>query len=155
MKKVAIVVATITLLSLVALTYRHLLVSTFDPVFASSIGVRTRVIHYGLLATLAITIVVSVQAVGVVLVSAMLITPASASLFLSSRLERVLVCSGLIGAVSGALGAFVSYLGEGIATGPAIVLVASTLFLACMAFGPRNGLARRWLRQRSRTLEMA
>ncbi len=147
----SIVVAAIVLIGGVALTYRHLLVSTFDSVFAASIGVRTRLIHYALLATLSVTIVVSVQAVGVVLVSAMLITPASAALFLSSRLERVLAFAGLIGAVSGALGAFVSYLGEGVATGPAIVLAASSFFLVCMIFGPRNGLARRWFNQRSRS----
>jgi manganese/zinc/iron transport system permease protein len=151
---VAIATATVTLLSAVVVTYRHLLVSTFDPVFAASIGVRTRLIHYGLLGALAVTIVVSVQAVGVVLVSAMLITPASAALFLSSRLERVLAYAGIIGAVSGACGAFLSYLGEGVATGPAIVLVASTIFLACMLFGPRNGIARRWLDRRGRTLEV-
>ncbi|MFP4598704.1 MAG: metal ABC transporter permease [Persicimonas sp.] len=126
----------------VALAYRALTITVFDPTFARSIGVPTGLVHYGLLAALALAVVVSIQAVGVVLVSAMLIIPPSAALFLSARLPRVLVISGFLGLVSGAVGAFGSYVWEGVATGPAMVLVAGTLFVIALVFGPR-GLLRR------------
>lgn len=126
----------------VALAYRALTITVFDPTFARSIGVPTGLVHYGLLAALALAVVVSIQAVGVVLVSAMLIIPPSAALFLSARLPRVLVISGIIGLLSGAIGAFGSYVWEGVATGPAMVIVAGALFAVALVFGPR-GLLRR------------
>lgn len=122
----------------VGVFFRPLAVATFDPIFARSIGVPTRLVHFGLLAALSVAVVVSIQAVGVVLVAAMLIIPPSAALFLSDKLPRVLVIAGIIGAVSGALGAFFSYLWEGVATGPAMVLVAGVIFLAALIFGPRG-----------------
>jgi manganese/zinc/iron transport system permease protein len=128
----------------VGVFFRPLAVSTFDPTFARSIGVPTKLVHYGLLAALSVAVVVSIQAVGVVLVSAMLIIPPSAALFLTKRLPGVLALAGVIGAVSGALGAFSSYLWEGVATGPAMVLVAGAFFLAAFVFGPRGILGRIW-----------
>ncbi len=128
----------------VALAYRALTITVFDPTFARSIGVPTGLVHYGLLAALALAVVVSIQAVGVVLVSAMLIIPPSAALFVSARLPRVLIISGFIGLLSGAIGAFGSYVWEGVATGPAMVIVAGALFVIALVFGPR-GLLRRVL----------
>jgi manganese transport system permease protein len=129
---------TVVLLSAVVVFYRPLMVSIFDATFARSIGVSTRAVEYGLLAALSVAVVVSIQAVGVVLVAAMLIIPASAALFMSARLPRVLVWAGIFGAVSGALGAFASYIWEGVATGPAMVLVAGAIFGLALVFGPRG-----------------
>ncbi|QDG54495.1 metal ABC transporter permease [Persicimonas caeni] len=126
----------------VAVFFRPLAVATFDPVFARSIGVPTRAVHYGLLGALSLAVVVSIQAVGVVLVSAMLIIPPSAALFLTKRLPRALVFAGFIGVASGALGAFVSYLWEGVATGPAMVIVAGLFFALAFVFGSRGVLGR-------------
>lgn len=133
------------LLTGVVVFYRALMVTIFDATFARSIGVSTSVVEYGLLAALSVAVVVSIQAVGVVLVAAMLIIPASAALFMSARLPGVLVWAGLFGAVSGALGAFGSYIWEGVATGPAMVLVAGAIFGLALVAGPR-GVATRALR---------
>jgi manganese/zinc/iron transport system permease protein len=128
----------LALIAAVGVFFRPLAVATFDPLFARSIGVPTRLVHFGLLGGLSLAVVVSIQAVGVVLVAAMLIIPPSTALFLTRKLPRVLIFGGLIGMVSGALGAFASYLWEGVATGPAMVLVAGIIFAAALVFGPRG-----------------
>ena len=123
--------------------HRPLTLAIFDETFARSVGVPTGVVHYGLLLALALSVVVSVQAVGVVLVSAMLIIPASAGVFVSKRLPGVIACAMTIGAGSGFVGAYVSTIQEGVATGPAMVLTASLAFGLCLVFGPRQGLLAR------------
>ncbi|MFU8806127.1 MAG: metal ABC transporter permease [Bradymonadaceae bacterium] len=131
---------TIALASLVVVFYRPLMLTVFDESFARSIGIPTAALSAGLLGALAICVVISIQAVGVVLVAAMLIIPPSTALFLSKRLPKVLAISATVGAVSGALGAFISYIAEGVATGPAMVLVAALFFSLALIFGPRGGL---------------
>lgn len=128
----------LVLIAAVVICFRYLAVSTFDPVFARSIGVPTRALHYGLLGALSVAVVVSVQAVGVVLVAAMLIIPPSSALFLTNRLPGVLIIGAILGVLSGALGAFTSYLWEGVATGPAMVLCAGFFFALSLLFGPRG-----------------
>jgi manganese/zinc/iron transport system permease protein len=129
--------------------------AVFDEGFARSIGVPVRAVYYGLLAGLAIAVVVSIQAVGVVLVSAMLIIPPSTALFVCKRMERVVVMSGAIGVVAGASGAATSYVFEGVSTGPAMVLIAGALFVVALLFGPRGGLVPGLLRQHARRRELA
>lgn len=128
------------LIAALVVFWRPLVLSTFDEGFARGLGVPVRAIHYGLLMAMALSVVVSIQAVGVVLISAMLIIPGSAALFLSRRLPLVAAWAALIGGVSGMAGAYLSYIQEGLATGPAMVLVASALFLLAMVFGPRRGV---------------
>lgn len=127
-------------LLLLVVFWRWLVAASFDAVFARSIGVPVRGVHYGLLAALAVAVVVSIQSVGVVLVSAMLIIPPSTALFVSKRVGRVALISGGLGVVAGACGAVLSYVFEGVATGPAMVLVAGAFFVLGLLFGPRGGL---------------
>jgi manganese/zinc/iron transport system permease protein len=95
--------------------------------------------------------VIALQAVGVVLVSAMLITPAAAAYLLTDRMSRMLWLSALFGMVAGATGAFFSFLGPKLPTGPFMVLGATSVFALAFLFGPRHGVAVRWFRQRSRS----
>ena len=129
---------------------RPLSISTFDPSFAASVGIPVRAIHYALLGALSLSVVVSVQAVGVVLVSAMLIIPGASAVYWFKRMPGVLGTAVGLGALSGALGAWVSYIFEGVSTGPAMVLVATTFFLCSLGFGPRGGLLWRAVRRRER-----
>lgn len=145
----------VVVLGLIAVFRRWLIAAVFDEGFARSIGVPVRAVYYGLLAALAIAVVVSIQAVGVVLVSAMLIIPPSTALFLSKRMGRVVAISGALGVVAGASGAAVSYVFEGVSTGPAMVLVAGVLFAGAMLFGPRGGVIPDLLRRRTRRREFA
>jgi Mn-dependent DtxR family transcriptional regulator len=87
----------------------------------------------------------------VVLVSAMLITPAAAAYLLTDRMSRMLWMAAFFGMLAGAAGSFFSYLGPNLPTGPFMVLGATTVFVAAFLFGPRHGVIMRWWRQRSRS----
>lgn len=132
----------------VAIFFRPLALMTFDEGYARSIGIDTTKLEMGLLVALAIAVVISIQAVGVILVAAMLIIPPSAGRFLSGRLVGVIAWSVVIGAVSGASGALVSYIFAGVATGPAMVLVATVFFGLALCFGPNGGVVTTALRAR-------
>ena len=93
-------------------------------------------------------IVIALQAVGVVLVSAMLITPAAAAYLLTDRLHRMLMLASIFGVLAGVTGAFFSFVGRGLPTGPLMVIGASIVFAAAYFFGPRHGVLARWWRQR-------
>ena len=118
-----------------ALAWRPLALASFDPGFARVAGVPVRALHYGLLCALALCVILSVQAVGVILVSAMLIIPACAALALSTRLASCVMIACGIGVLSGVLGAWASYIQEGLATGPAMVLIATGFFAAATLYG--------------------
>jgi ABC-type Mn2+/Zn2+ transport system permease subunit/Mn-dependent DtxR family transcriptional regulator len=130
--------------------YKEFLVTSFDAQFARVAGFPAQLLHYTLMLLLAFAVVIALQAVGVVLVSAMLITPAAAAYLLTDRMHRMLLLAALFGMASGALGAFLSFLGNNLPTGPFMVLAATAVFGAAFLFGPRHGIIARWWRQRSR-----
>ncbi len=135
--------------------YKEFLVASFDPVFARAIGLPVRLLHHVLMLLLAAAVVVALQAVGVVLVSAMLITPAATAYLLTDRMHRMLWISAVVGLMSGALGAFISFLATNLPTGPCMVLAASSVFGAAFFFAPRHGVVPRWWRSRSRSQRIA
>lgn len=127
------------------LFYKELLVSSFDPAFASLTGVPVKLAHHGLMLLLAFAVVISLQAVGVVLVSAMLIIPAATAYLLTERMSRMLLGAAVLGIASGVIGSFFSFLGPNLPTGPFMVLSAGTLFFVALTLSPRDGLAiRAW-----------
>ena len=129
--------------------YKPLVLLSFDPGFARSIGYNTALTHYGLMALTSLAIVASIQSVGVVLVVAMLITPASTAYLLSRRLPVMLTLAAIFGMISGYVGALLSYLFDDLSSGPTMVLVASGLFLLAALFNPRQGLVKTlWSRLR-------
>lgn len=142
-------VTVLTVLS-IGVFYKGFLVTSFDEGFARATGFPVRVFHYALMLLLAFSVVISLQAVGVVLVSAMLITPAAAAYMLSDRLHRMLLLSALFGIFAGICGAFFSFLRPNLPTGPFMVLGASAVFVAAFLFGPKHGVVVRWWMQRSR-----
>ena len=146
----------VTLLVIVAITffYKELLVTSFDKVFAGSVGLPVTVIHYALMLLLAFSVVVALQAVGVVLVSAMLITPAAAAYLLTDRMHVMLLLASIFGVAAGATGAFLSFLGNNLPTGPLMVVGASLVFVLAFLFGPRHGVISRWWRQSSRSAQV-
>jgi manganese/zinc/iron transport system permease protein len=141
-------VATLAIVT-IASSYRHLLVASFDPAFARSIGLPVRAIHYTLMLLLAFAVVSALQAVGVVLVSAMLVTPAAAAYLLTDRMHRMLVIAAAIGLASATLGCFLSFLDSQLPTGPLMVLASSAIFTAAFLLAPRHGLLSRWSSRRS------
>ncbi|MCB1123191.1 MAG: metal ABC transporter permease, partial [Verrucomicrobiae bacterium] len=147
-----ILIAIITGLSLLIILvfYKEFLVTSFDDAFASSIGMPARFFHYLLMLLLAFAVVVGLQAVGIVLVSAMLITPAATAYLLTDRMHRMLIYSSLFGMCAGVGGAFFSYLGNSLPTGPFMIVGASLLFIVALFFGNRYGIIPRWVRNLSR-----
>lgn len=148
--KLMAVVAGLAILAVIVF-YKEFLVTSFDEGFARAIGFPIRLIHYGLMLLLAFAVVISLQAVGVVLVSAMLITPAAAAYLLTDRMHRMLLLAALFGMLAGAGGAFFSFLGTSLPTGPFMVLGATVVFAVAFLIGPRHGVITRWWRQRSQS----
>ncbi|MFV0416268.1 MAG: metal ABC transporter permease [Chthoniobacterales bacterium] len=144
-----ILLACITLLVITVLGvfYKEFLLTSFDPAFGKSFGLPVTVFHYALMLLLAFAIVASLQAVGVVLVSAMLVIPAAAAVLLADRMSLVLLLSAVFGMLSGMLGSFISFVGRNLPTGPFMVLSAFVVFLAAFFLGPRYGLISRWMRK--------
>lgn len=133
------------------LCWKELKLYTFDPGFAASLGLRTRLVDTLLLALLVLGIVIGLQAVGVVLMIALLVTPASAARQWTSRLPLMVVLAALFGAVSGLVGALISATELRVPTGPVVVLVATLIFVVSILFAPSRGvIARARARARSR-----
>jgi manganese/iron transport system permease protein len=126
----------------VALLWKELLYATFDPLGAAASGMPVDRLEYLFLALVALTIVVSLQAVGIILVVAMLITPAATAQMLTARFTRLMVVAALVGVTSAVLGLYLSYW-LSVASGATIVLVETAMFLAAMVLGPRGLIARR------------
>lgn len=120
------------------LLYKPFLVVTFDPVLASTLRMPVVFLRLLLLVLLALSIVVSIQSVGVGLVAAMLVTPAATASLLTRRLPNMMVLSAGLGAFSGVAGLYLSYY-TNIASGAAIVLVATALFILAFLFAPGKG----------------
>ena len=127
--------------------YRPLLVSSFDPGLARSLGIRPEMVHHILMAALAIVVVSSFEAVGAVLVIAMLIFPSATASLLSDRMPVILALTLLIALVSSFLGMHLGYWLNA-STAGSISVVIFGLFLLAWVFSPRRGLIRGAWRRR-------
>jgi ABC-type Mn2+/Zn2+ transport system permease subunit len=127
-------------LALVFLFYKELLVISFDPVLATTLRLPAGFLRYLLLILLAVTVVISLQVVGVALILAMLVTPAAAASLVTRRLPSMMAVAAGIGVGSGIAGVYASYY-LNIASGPAVVLVATAVFVVVFLFAPDRGAA--------------
>lgn len=123
----------------VAVFYKQLLLYSFDPSHASAIGMKVAVIHYGLMLLLTLTIVTSLETVGVILVVAMLIIPGASASMLTHRLPVMMAISASIGMVSAAVGLYFSFL-LNVSSGGTIVLTAFAIFLLAAVLAPEGPL---------------
>lgn len=124
---------------IVLLKRRDLLLYCFDPQHARAIGLPVRMIHYGLLVLLALTIVSSIKAVGIILVVAMLIAPGAIAYLITDSFERMLVIAAAAAIGSSVAGTLLSFHIDG-ATGPCIVLTQAGVFVLAFLFGRRGVL---------------
>lgn len=127
-----ILALSIVVCAAVIVLFRGLLYTTFDPVVAQASGIAAPAYEYALLVMLALTIVVSLQAVGIVLVAALLVTPAAAAYQLTSRFPSMMGLAALFGAASTVGGLYLSYYVRA-SSGATIVLLATLLFFAAIA----------------------
>jgi manganese/zinc/iron transport system permease protein len=139
------------------LLWKEFKLLSFDQDFAATIGFPVRILDVLLTTLIVVAIVVGLQAVGVVLMSAMIVAPAAAARQWTNRLGVMVFLSALLGALSGATGATISSTTERMPTGPTIVVVVSLIVLFSLLFAPNRGLLWTWFDQRTRraTLERA
>ncbi len=133
-----LIVAGVTL-GIVLVLRRDLLLYCFDAAHARALGLRTGMLYYLLLSLLAVTIVVSLKAVGIILVIAMLVTPGCIGYLLTDRFNRMLVIAAASAMLSSFLGVYVSFFVNA-STGACIVLLQAALFLVVLVFAPKHGL---------------
>ena len=129
-------------LGTLCLFFRGFHLWSFDEQMARAAGIPTGLLHYVFTALLSATIVASLQAVGLILVIAMLVTPGATAYLLSNRLGSMMAIAAGVGLLSGVAGLYGSYYFD-VASGPAMVLVVSAFFGAAFLFAPRHGILAR------------
>ena len=129
----------IAVILFIVIFYKELLITSFDETFARTYGLRTQMVHYALMLMLTLVTVSSLQTVGIILVVAMLITPAATAFLWTNKLHWMLVDSAIFGALASLIGLFLSYTLNW-SSGPAIVLVAAFIFGVSFTFSPKQGL---------------
>lgn len=133
-------------LASVRIFYKPLLLISFDPILAATLRWPTEILRNLLLVLLALTIVGSLQTVGVGLVAAMLVTPAATAYLLTRRLPSMMALAAFFGGLSSVIGLYASYY-LNIASGAAVVLVATIFFFIAFIFSPNKGLARQFFKK--------
>lgn len=126
-------------LLVILLAYKPFLLISFDPVLATTLRLRVGFYRSLMFVLLALTIVASLQTVGVGLVAAMLVTPAATAFLLTRRLPTMMLLAAVIGALASVIGLYVSYY-LNLASGAVIVLTATAFFLLAFLFAPGRGL---------------
>ncbi|AFY86845.1 MAG: Manganese transport system membrane protein MntB [Chroococcidiopsis cubana SAG 39.79] len=129
----------IIILLLVKLFYKELLFYTFDPLGAQAVGLPVTLIHLGLTSAITLTIIASMQAVGIVLVVSLLIGPGATAYLLVKELHQMMIFGSIIGIFSSVTGMYFSYYFN-VPSGAAIVLVVSGLFILALLFSPSQGI---------------
>lgn len=132
--------------SVVILFYRPLQLTSFDPIMAASIGIPVLAVEYLLTVCTSLVVVSGVQIAGVILVVALIITPAATAYLLTDRLDRMIWCAMGFSVAGFWIGFRMAVL-FGASPGPAVVVVMSLLFLGSLIFAPRYGLVADWLRR--------
>jgi ABC-type Mn2+/Zn2+ transport system permease subunit len=140
----------VLVLLVVFLLYKELLVVSFDPVLAATLRLPAERLRLVLLVLLALTVVVSLQSVGIGLVTAMLVTPGATAYLLTKRLPRMIGLSALFGALSSVIGLYASYYLD-VVSGAAIVLTATAFFFLAFLFAPERGMLWKWIRAAARS----
>jgi len=132
----------------VTLFFKELKLISFDSNFAKALGIPVKGIDLLLTTLTVLAVVTGIQAVGVILMAAMLITPAAAARFWTDDVKRMTILAAFLGAIAGLIGAYVSYAAPAMPTGPWIVLIISVIALISFFFAPKKGVVSRLYEQR-------
>lgn len=138
----------VALLLTIVLFFKELTLLAFDENYASTIGFPVRRLELLLTSLTVMAVVVGIQAVGVVLMAALLITPAAAARFWTNNLIKMLWIAALFGAFSGLAGAYISFTAPAMPTGPWVVVVLSLIAMGSFFFAPKKGIFFRKMHQR-------
>lgn len=129
--------------------YRYFFITTFESVVAETMGISVSTMHYFLMLLLSFAVVASLQSVGVILVVAMLITPASTAYLLTHNLKKMIVISAGVGLLSTTLGLLLAIVFE-TTPGPAMTVTATSIYLLAVFFSPQRGLVSRSVKRRQK-----
>jgi manganese/zinc/iron transport system permease protein len=140
---------------LMMIFWKEFKILSFDPDFGASLGFPIRWLDTLLTTLIVIAIVIGLQAVGVVLMSSMVVAPAVAARQWTNRMHVMVLLSAFFGAVAGIMGTVISSLGRRISTGPTIVLSISFIVLVSLLFAPNRGLVWRWIQSLQNRRKMA
>lgn len=127
---------------------------SFDEQYTKALGFSTSLLKSFLALITVVTVAIGVQTVGVVLMAALLITPAAGARFLTDSIPKMLIYAGLFGFSSGVIGVFISYTGTGMPTGPWIVVVLSIFALTAILFGRKRGVIARMRLRKSNYIKI-
>lgn len=141
-------IVTSFVISVVILFYRPLQLTSFDPIMAASIGIPVLAVEYLLTACTSLVVVSGVQIAGIILVVALIITPAATAYLLCDRLDRMIILSAIIGVIGFWSGFAVASL-VGASPGASVVVMMTLIFLGTLTFAPRYGLLADWIRKSS------
>ncbi len=151
---IALLAAGLPVLLLLLVFWKELKLVSFDPDYATAIGLPVRCLDLLVLGLIVVTIVMGLQAVGVILMSAVLIAPAAAARQWTNQMSAMVAIAGLCGAASGMTGAVISSLGPHIPTGPVVVLALTVIVVVSLLVGARRGLLWRWIRTRRNRVQV-
>lgn len=132
----------IFVLIVIALFFKQLLITSFDPLMAKAIGMKVNFYHYLLMVLLTLVSVTAMQSVGTILIVAMLITPAATAYLYTNSLKKMLILSSSIGAISSVLGLFIGYTFN-IAAGSSIVITSVIIFTVSFLISPKQNFIRK------------
>ena len=133
-------VLALAVIAVISIGFKEWKLYLFDPDFAKGLGLNNRFMGFLYLAVLVFVIVIGIQAVGVILMAALLIIPAVSARYWTHSFKWMMILSAIIGGCSGLMGTLISTMGKGWPTGPFIVVAASSFFLLSLVFGMQKGL---------------
>tara|TARA_R110000868_G_scaffold226734_3_gene479413 strand:+ start:1369 stop:2664 length:1296 start_codon:yes stop_codon:yes gene_type:complete len=128
------------LILVVVLLYKEFKLISFNPDYAKSVGLPVKLLEFILATITVLSVAVGIQAVGVVLMAALLITPAAGARFWTNKLSSMIIIAVILGATSAFFGSYVSYIAPSMPTGPWIVMFLSILTIASIWFAPKTGM---------------
>ncbi|WP_345862185.1 metal ABC transporter permease [Streptococcus pyogenes] len=143
----------IFVLGVISLFFKELLLTSFDPILAKSMGVKVNAYHYLLMVLLTLVAVTAMQSVGTILIVALLITPAATAYLYANSLKVMLVMSSLLGALASVLGLYLGYTFN-VAAGSSIVLTSAMMFLISFFVSPKQGYLKRWMQKKKKHLKL-
>lgn len=136
-------------LGIIILFFKELLITSFDPILAKSMGMNVNAYHYMLMILLTLVSVTAMQSVGTILIVALLITPAATAYLYANSLKVMLVMSSAIGALSSVLGLYLGYTFN-VAAGSSIVLTSAVIFLISFFISPKQGYIKKVMMTKSK-----
>lgn len=149
-----IMIVGVFLLVLIVAFWKEFKIVTFDPEFANSIGISSRKVSFILSSMIVLSIIIGLQTVGVILMSAMLVAPGVAARQWTDRLSVMVVLAGLFGAISGVVGTVISSSVSKMPTGPSIVLIVSIIVIFSILFARNRGLLWRFMREHKQRIDI-